>query len=345
MAVAVFWMRLGTPTREAESGTAEEIARMGNTGKTVMLYFSDAQVRPRSINIAEYQRLLEFQEQTYPKGLIETYHSLDEFRDKFRRQLAIQISNIIAADSQEQRGSVAHGHDVKLAFAQTRPQALLSPPYALELTRIICTDKDEIPDYTGSGVEPVNTGGFITNTVTLAGSPNRHYYREIVVYAERLALRRQLGLAMSSTSNHSMRDIHLDITVQQLNGRVLINPPALSWPSSSIQYSSFISSPSFIMQSYPQAPVEIPVQNISEGEWRIEADVPVVQAQRTVYLNDFFTIAATEDSNVSFDATVYFSDGPPFALREELEIRIKSQEMSYHEILRQMVPGYDEANR
>jgi nucleoside 2-deoxyribosyltransferase len=100
MAVAVFWMRLGTPTGEPESGTAEEIARMGNAGKTVMLYFSDAQVRPRSINIAEYQRLLEFQEQTYPKGLIEAYYSLDEFRDKFRRQLAIRISNIIAADSQ-----------------------------------------------------------------------------------------------------------------------------------------------------------------------------------------------------------------------------------------------------
>jgi hypothetical protein len=250
---------------------------------------------------------------------------------------------------------VAHGHDVKLAFAQTHPQALLSPPNVLELTRIICTDKDEIPDYTGSGAEPVSTGGLITNTFTVSGSQNRHYYREVVVYAERISLRRQLGLATSSTSDHSMRDIHLDITVQQLSGRVLINPPALSWPSSLIQYPSYISSTSFIMQPNQQAPVEIPVQNISESEWRVEADVPVVQAQRTVYLNDFFTIESTEDSNVSFGATVYFSDGPPFALSEELEIpfalseeleiRIKSQEMSYREILRQIVPGYDEANR
>ena len=42
MAVGVFWTRLGTPTAVAESGTAEEISRVGGAGKPVMLYFSKA---------------------------------------------------------------------------------------------------------------------------------------------------------------------------------------------------------------------------------------------------------------------------------------------------------------
>lgn len=336
MAVAVFWMRLGTPTGEAESGTAEEIARIGNSGKTVMLYFSDAQVRPRSVDFTEYQRLQEFQRQTYPNGLIETYDTLDEFREKFRRQLASQISRIVTIDTKQQSGSSANGHNITLALAQMNPQALLSPSNVVELTRIICKDKDEIPDYTSTATDTLTTGGL----VTVSNVPNRNFYREVVAYNERLALRRQLGLAMSSTSDQSMQDIHLDVTVQQISGRVLINPPALSWPSSLAQ--SFSSSTSFF--GSPQQ-AEIHVQNISESECRIAADIPVVQAQRTVYLSGSFTITATEDSGLDFDATIYSSGGPPFALKTQLEIRIASQEMSYREILRQTVPGYDEANR
>ena len=37
MAVGVFWTRVGTPTAESESGTAEEMVRVGDAGKPVML--------------------------------------------------------------------------------------------------------------------------------------------------------------------------------------------------------------------------------------------------------------------------------------------------------------------
>ena len=344
MAVAVFWTRLGTPTDEAESGTAEEIARMGKAGKPVMLYFSDAEVRLRSVNLAEYQRLVEFQEQTYPKGLIESYNSLEEFRDKFRRQLAIQIRNIISTDSREQSESVVDGHGITLAFAQAHPPALLSPPNIIELSEIICTNEDDIPDYTDDSNEPVAVSGNMAMYVS--ASPNRQFYREVVAYTERIALRRQLLLAMYSTSDRSMRDIHLDIKVETHSSQLLINPPALSWPSSRLQYTSasFSSWP-----TYQQPPMEVPglvkVQGISEYEWRMEADIPVIQARRTVYLTGFFTVTATEDSVAIFDATVYSSDALPFALCTELEIRVKSQEMSYQEILREMIQGYDEGSR
>ena len=343
MAIAVFWTRLGTPTDKAESGTAEEIARIGNAGKPVMLYFSRAKVSLHTIDLIEYQRLTEFQKLTYPKGLIGNYSSLLEFRDKLRRELSIAISGIIATDSQERSESETEDHGVTLAFAQGNPLALLAPPNVLELLKVICNDKGSIPDYAGDGTQPTSIGGNVG--VTFVASSNRHFYREVVAYAERTALRRQLGLAMSSASDRSMRDIHLDIKVRARTGQVTINPIELSFPSRQMEYTTTtFGSLQFFSQQTMEIPGQVTVQNIREGEWRIEADIPVIQAQRTVYLNGFFTVAVTEDSRITFDATVYSSDALPFALSAELEVRVKPQEMSYHEILREMVSGYDEGN-
>jgi len=86
MAVGIFWTRLGTPTDVAESGTAEEIARVGEAGKPVMLYFSRAKVDLDTVDLTEYARLKEFKQKTYPQGLVEHYESLVDFREKFTRQ-------------------------------------------------------------------------------------------------------------------------------------------------------------------------------------------------------------------------------------------------------------------
>src|SRR5829696_7343948 len=95
MAIGVFWTRLGTPTSDAESGTAEEIARVADAGKPVMLYFSQVEVDPESINVDEYKRLRGYKTKLSSKALVETYRSTEEFRDKFRRQLAMRIREII----------------------------------------------------------------------------------------------------------------------------------------------------------------------------------------------------------------------------------------------------------
>lgn len=229
MAVAVFWTRLGTPTGEAESGTAEEISRMGNDGKPVMLYFSQANV-PLPLDVSEYQRLVEFQGQTYPKGLIETYNTLEEFRDKFRRQLAFRISNIITTDIQRQDESTVDTHGIELSFASAHSIGAPSPVNIFELTKIICTDKSEIPDYIDYGTQSDKSGSSIS---IVTATPNRQFYREVVAYTEGIALRSQLRLVVSSTSSQSIRDIHLDIEAHTRNGHVLINPPAPSWPQTS----------------------------------------------------------------------------------------------------------------
>ena len=89
--IAVFWTRLGTPTGKAASGTVEEIEEHLASGKPAMLYFSNAPVRPDSVDDEQYNALREFRASCQKRGLIETYDSLEEFQGKFWRQLAQTI--------------------------------------------------------------------------------------------------------------------------------------------------------------------------------------------------------------------------------------------------------------
>ncbi len=95
--VAVFWTRLGSPTGESQSGTVEEIERHLAEGKPAMLYFSNAPVRPDSVDAAQYKALIDFRKDCESRGLIETYDSVAEFRTKFARQLAHIIQEEFSA--------------------------------------------------------------------------------------------------------------------------------------------------------------------------------------------------------------------------------------------------------
>lgn len=86
--VAVFWTRLGSPTGTSASGTVEEIDEHVKAGKEAMIYFSQAPVRPDSVDDAQYKALVQFRTQCQSRGLIDSYLSLGEFRDRFSRQLA-----------------------------------------------------------------------------------------------------------------------------------------------------------------------------------------------------------------------------------------------------------------
>lgn len=89
--VAVFWTRLGSPTGESPSGTVEEINRHIEAGKPAMIYFSISPVRPDSVDGEQYEALQKFRRECEERGLIETYESLSEFREKFTRQLGHNI--------------------------------------------------------------------------------------------------------------------------------------------------------------------------------------------------------------------------------------------------------------
>lgn len=151
MLVAIFWTRLGTPTSQAATGTVEEIEQHVRAGKPVMLYFSNQPVRPDSIDGDQYKAMLEFKQAAFQRGLVEEYDSLDQFRDKFARQLTQTIirkfpltsaadgtrpARVVASDSRhagfltpgpQQRGRNSSDHPV--ARRRPRPAAKLAASF------------------------------------------------------------------------------------------------------------------------------------------------------------------------------------------------------------------------
>lgn len=86
--VAIFWTRLGTPTGKSPSGTVEEIEEHLAAGKPALIYFSSAPVRLESLDVAEYDLLLEFKKSCLRRGLVVEYEDLTAFRETFSRNLA-----------------------------------------------------------------------------------------------------------------------------------------------------------------------------------------------------------------------------------------------------------------
>lgn len=99
--VGVFWTRIGTHTGVSVSGTAEEIEQFVDKNKPVMLYFSQSPVDPDKIEIDQFTVLRKFKEKMRLKGLTETYSGIPDFRQKFSRQLGINLNSILTQAATE----------------------------------------------------------------------------------------------------------------------------------------------------------------------------------------------------------------------------------------------------
>ena len=93
MAVGVFWTRLGTPTANADSGTLEEIERIDEQGKLVMLYFSKKEIPYDDHDPVQLQQVKDFSKKAFKNGLSEKYSNSAEFREKFKNHLALQAND------------------------------------------------------------------------------------------------------------------------------------------------------------------------------------------------------------------------------------------------------------
>jgi hypothetical protein len=90
-AIGTFWTRLGSPTAEAESGTVDEINRMEQAAKPVLIYFSRQPVVPSSIDPDEYARLTAFRDSLKERSLFSEYSTPEELR----RRVTADITQVI----------------------------------------------------------------------------------------------------------------------------------------------------------------------------------------------------------------------------------------------------------
>ena len=119
--VGVFWTRIGTATGVAVSGTAEEIQQFVDGGKPVMLYFSQSPIDPDKIDIEQFTSLKKFKDKMRLKGLTESYSGAADFRQKFTRQLGINLNNLIDTLTVELK---ANGKDPSKKSTEIKKEAV-----------------------------------------------------------------------------------------------------------------------------------------------------------------------------------------------------------------------------
>lgn len=89
--IGIFWTRLGTPTLNAPSGSAEEIQRHVKAGKPAMVYFSDQPVALGSVDMAQYEALKQFRQWCEASGIVGTFFYPEDLRAKLSRQVQITL--------------------------------------------------------------------------------------------------------------------------------------------------------------------------------------------------------------------------------------------------------------
>ncbi|HEY8035402.1 MAG TPA: hypothetical protein VIF37_07430 [Methylobacter sp.] len=59
-----------------------------------MLYFSKVGIDPDTLDLPQLERLMEFKKKTYPNGLVETYKTIVEFKDKLSKQIELKVRDL-----------------------------------------------------------------------------------------------------------------------------------------------------------------------------------------------------------------------------------------------------------
>lgn len=323
--IGVFWTRLGTPTSDAVSGTVEEIDRAGVAGKPVMLYFSRAPVDPESLDLDEYARLAEFRTRTYPRGLVEKYAGLEEFRSKVSRHLAMQVRDIIKDAAVEPSATLTvRVPTLGLRFANQNGEPLAHDE-KVAVRRVACTNRSEIPVIQGvPAPEVIGKGIYISGSQQ---SPT--YLRDLVSWYEKISATVSLRLALVNDGESAVHDLHLDTRfVGEPDGCVMTaNPPHRPTARGGM---------SFTIPDLSGETSTAKLENLGPGRWAFEQEVGVVQVGRTLVWSPTLYWRVDASGSLGVTATVYSSDAPPFVLDSNLDVEVEIVEMTFQEILQQL---------
>ncbi len=90
MVIGIFWSRIGTPTRNHEGRTVEEIYRNAAMHKLTMLYFSQKDV-PANVDLDQLDKVRRFKK-SVSSSLYEEYRTEVEFEKKLFDQLQLKIN-------------------------------------------------------------------------------------------------------------------------------------------------------------------------------------------------------------------------------------------------------------
>ncbi len=318
MLVGIFWTRIGSPTGVAESGTLEEIERAGNAGKPVMLYFSKVAIDPDTIDHVQNEKLRQFKAKSYPMGLIESYKSIIEFRDKFAKQVELKVRDL-------QRRDASGALPLSFGFLSPRDGAFVGDSVEMESSHPKVITFDIVPP---------------AHREKMARAVERRI-------KEGAYLPVVLGVTNSSPSG--IRNVYVELDIHSDSEKVEVTESpqvhSFSWPVS--WSSTFISSTLDygVLDPFRENPIAEQVgANLSrfdsdrlqklERGWRLSIEWDAIQPQRTRLIKPVLYLYAPESTRCSFSARVFADSFPePLSLSASVSIAVNRKEMELADVL------------
>lgn len=340
--VGIFWTRIGSPTGEADSGTLEEIERVANQNKPVMLYFSQVKQDPEQINLEQLGKLREFKKKTFPNALVESYLSQIEFRDKLSRQLEIQL-RVLMAESGEKEGPAHNPYtDIQIHFADVESGEDIGSTFETESTLLNIGDFSSIPDYLPYEEEStrIKTSGFLSMGIISSVSKksiNKNYYRQLITYAVGKNFFNPLRFWLKNIGGTGAKDVYVDISVKSdsndifviLPSRLGVNPPSPHTSGgllSEIHYNS-------IEDLFPNP----------SNSWSTNIELRALQPQREISPEVSIMLGAKSNCIVEVIATIY-ADTLPAPIKQRLKVNLtaKKIDVSANDIVEDIPINTDE---
>jgi len=91
--IGIFNARLGTPTKDYNSGSVEEIRKHIEKNKPAMIYFSNANIERKTLDIEQLHKLEEFKNWCKGKAVYFEYDDTNNFANMVRAQIGLLLNN------------------------------------------------------------------------------------------------------------------------------------------------------------------------------------------------------------------------------------------------------------
>jgi hypothetical protein len=305
--VGIFWTRLGSPTGAADSGTLEEIERVGKAGKPIMLYFSKVEIDPDKIEIGQIEKLKEFKEKTYPKGLVENYRKVIEFRDKFSKQLELKIRDI---QQSEASGKVP----LLLEFLSVDEGKPAGSTLTCSYVAPVVADYSSVPP-----ADQAKVAEFVVGTIK-----------------ERLSV--PILMIVENSSSSGIRNLYIELDCSSTSSALELTDSSFSvrrklwlWPTLALSGEPVTSLPG--LREHLAKFEEGKLQKVDE-KWRVAFEWDALQPQRRRLVKPVLYLYSPESAQLDIRARVFADTFPkPFFLEASVRLEVNQVTAKLKDVL------------
>jgi len=325
LAIGVFWTKVGTPTGSFDSGTLEEIDRVKSAGKPVMLYFSEEPIPPRSIELDQLSKLIAYKNGLKQQALFEIFTDLNDFGDKLRRQLDIEVRRLMAESGCGEDGD-GPSTVIDLQFANPADGSPVGTESECLTKHFQLTNLESV-----TNAPPSQTLG-AASSLTYFGANGELYSNRLDWYVA-AELFRPVAFYLTNKGTIGARDVLIDFRVWSESDSVLFSPPCfvsggkLARRSLFQQLTPVWGSASFSSVLSDAKPVDRIAPTQSSDGWYFSLEVGALQPGREICPNGLLFVGATESCRINFSATVY-ADMLPKPLDQELTLKVQVEHVT-----------------